>query len=230
MAKADKTSIHDMRFPNESTVYRRSRDALLKAEMELRRQVEAVAAQRRALAPGGQVREDYVFEEGEDARSVRFSSLFGDKSALIVYSFMYGPKMREPCPSCTSIIDCMDGAHRHVSQQASLVVVAKSPIARIRAFAGERGWTEVRLLSSAGNGYNSDYHGEDAKGAQWPMLNVFAREDGVIRHTYGTELLFARNELGQDGRHVDSIWPIWGLLDFTPQGRGKDFRPRLNYG
>jgi predicted dithiol-disulfide oxidoreductase (DUF899 family) len=230
MTNADTTSIHEMRFPNESVEYRRSRDALLEAEMELRRRIEAVAAERRALAPGGEVPEDYVFEEGDEARPVRLSSLFGDKPALIVYSFMYGPKMREPCPSCTSIIDSVDGAHRHVSQRASLVVVAKSPIARFRAFARERGWRQVRLLSSSGNSYNADYHGEDAKGAQWPMLNVFAREAGVIRHAYGSELAFARKEPGQDPRHVDSIWPIWGLLDFTPQGRGDDFHPKLNYG
>ncbi|MFI5014218.1 MAG: DUF899 family protein [Hyphomicrobiales bacterium] len=227
---ADATHIHDKRFPNESAEYRRSRDALLEEEMTLRRQTEAVAAKRRALVPGGEVREDYVFEEGEEAKPVRLSALFGDKPTLVAYSFMYGPKMERACPSCTAMLDSLDGAARHVGQRASLVVIAKSPIARIRAFARERGWTRLRLLSSAGNSYNADYHGEDAKGSQWPMLNVFTRHDGTIRHAYGTELLFAPREPGQDGRHVDSIWPLWNVLDFTPEGRGTDFYPKLSYG
>jgi predicted dithiol-disulfide oxidoreductase (DUF899 family) len=230
MANAATATVHDTRFPNESTEYRRSRDALLEAEMALRRQIEAVAEQRRALPPGGKMAQDYVFEEGEEAKPVRLSELFGDKPTLIVYSYMFGPKMKEACPSCTSIIDSMDGAVPHVSQRASLAVAAKSPIARLRAFAKERGWRKVRLLSSAKNSYNADYHGEDAKGSQMPMLNVFTRQDGVVRHAYGTELLFVPHEPGQDGRHVDLIWPLWGLLDFTPIGRGATFRPKLNYG
>jgi predicted dithiol-disulfide oxidoreductase (DUF899 family) len=226
----DAAGIHDRHFPNESVEYRRTRNELLEAEMALRRQIEAVAAKRRALAPGGEVRGDYVFEEGEEAKPVRLPALFGDKPTLVAYSFMYGPKMERACPSCTAMLDSLDGAAQHVGQRASLVVIAKSPIARLRAFARERGWTRLRLLSSAGNSYNADYHGEDDKGSQWPMLNVFTRHDGTVRHAYGTELLFAPSELGQDGRHVDSIWPLWNVLDFTPEGRGTDFYPKLNYG
>ena len=222
-------SLHDMRYPNESPAYRRERDALLDAEMALRRQVEAVAALRRALPPGGTLKEDYLFEEGAQASPVRMSALFGDKPELVVYSFMYGPNVEQPCPSCTSIIDSLDGAAPHVAQRTNLVVVAKSPISRFLAFADERHWTRVRLLSSAGNSYNADYHAEDAKGAQWPVLNVFTRHDGVIRHAYATELMFAPREPGQDPRHVDMIWPLWNLLDYTPEGRGAEFRPKLSY-
>jgi predicted dithiol-disulfide oxidoreductase (DUF899 family) len=223
------TKPHELRFPNESAAYRRSRNALLEAEMALRREVEAVAAKRRALAPGGELPQDYVFEEGEDGAKVRLSELFGDKPTLLVYNYMYGPKMERPCPSCTSILDSLDGAVQHVAQRANLVAVAKSPIARFRAFARERGWTRLRLLSSAGNSYNADYHGENAEGSQRPMLNVFTRRGGVVRHVYGTELAFAPPEPGQDPRHVDLIWPLWGLLDFTPEGRGAEFRPKLSY-
>jgi predicted dithiol-disulfide oxidoreductase (DUF899 family) len=225
----DTPAMHDMRFPNESAAYRQSRNDLLEAEIALRRQIEAVAAKRRALAQGGEVPQDYVFEEGEEARKVRLSELFGDKETLVAYSYMYGPQMERPCPSCTAMLDSLDGAAPHVAQRVSLVVIAKSPIARIRAFAKERGWTKLRLLSSAGNSYNADYHGEDAKGAQWPMLNVFSRDGGKMRHAYATELLRAPSEPGQDGRHIDLIWPLWGLLDFTPTGRGADFRPKLTY-
>jgi predicted dithiol-disulfide oxidoreductase (DUF899 family) len=228
MASPVNGSLHQQSFPNESAEYRQKRDALLAEEIALRRQMESVAEHRRALPPGGAIPTDYVFEEGAEALEVAMSSLFGDKDTLVAYSFMYGPNVERPCPSCTSILDSLDGAVSPVSQRVSLVVIAKSPIARILDFARERGWRNLRLLSSAANSYNSDYHGEDSKGSQWPMLNVFTRRDHVIRHAYGTELLFAAKEPGQDGRHVDPIWPLWNVLDYTPVGRG-DFHPRLAY-
>ena len=222
-------ALHDCRFPNESATYRKARNNLLEAETALRRQIEAVAVQRRALPPGGEIAEDYVFEEGDEARPVRMSDLFGDHDTLVAYSFMYGPRMQHACPSCTSMLDSLDGAAVPVGRNASLVVIARSPITRIRAFAAERGWRNLRLLSSASNSYNPDYHGEDAAGDQWPILNVFSRKAGVIRHSYASELAFAPRDPGQDPRHVDLIWPLWGVLDFTPNGRG-DFRPSLNGG
>jgi predicted dithiol-disulfide oxidoreductase (DUF899 family) len=86
------------------------------------------------------------------------------------------------------------------------------------------------LLSSATNSYHRDYHGEDAKGDQLPILNVFVRtQDGAVRHAYATEIMFAPREPGQDPRHVDAIWPMWGMLDFSPEGRGPDTRPKLSY-
>jgi predicted dithiol-disulfide oxidoreductase (DUF899 family) len=61
------------------------------------------------------------------------------------------------------------------------------------------------------------------------MLNVFVRRDGKIHHFYGTEMFFAPREPGQDARHVDLIWPLWSLIDLTPEGRGKTWHPRLKY-
>jgi len=224
---ATKRTLHDKRFPNESMKYRMARDTLLRMESELRRQVERVAALRRKLPAGGAVSQDYVFDEG--GTRVRLSELFGDKDTLVAYSFMYGPKMERPCPSCTSILDSLDGAVPHVSQRAALVAIAKSPSERIRAFAHERGWRNLRLLSSAGNSYNADYHGEGADGSQWPTLNVFTRKGGEVRHTYCSELLFTPAEKGQDHRHVDMMWPLWNVFDYTPGGRGATWRPKLAY-
>jgi predicted dithiol-disulfide oxidoreductase (DUF899 family) len=91
-------SKHDVRFPGESDSYRSARNELLDAEIELRRQVEAVAAKRRKLPLGGEVREDYVFD-APDGRKVRMSELFRDgKDTLILYSFMFSPEMEQPCP------------------------------------------------------------------------------------------------------------------------------------
>jgi len=215
-----------MNFPNETRPYRAARDKLLHAEIELRKQVEAVAAQRRKLPPGGEVPEDYVFD-GQDGK-VKLSELFRNGDTLVAYSFMYGPKMAKACPMCTSMLDSLNGSAQHIAQRADLVVIAKSPFERIAEFASGRGWSRLRLLSSEHNTYNRDYHGEDAKGAQWPMLNVFVR-DNRIRHFYGSELLSAPMEKGQDPRHVDAIWPLWNLLDLTPEGRGKDWYPKLQY-
>lgn len=230
------SALHRERFPGESKAYRAARDKLLKEEMALRRRVESVAALRRKLPLGGPVPQDYEFEEGgadindaDTVRRVRMSELFGRGTSLVVYNYMYGPAMAKPCPMCTSIIDSLNGAAPHAGQRVDVVVVAKSPIQRIRAFARERGWKNLRLLSSANNSYNRDYHGEDEKGSQNPALNVFTRKDGRIHHTWGSELMFAPADPGQNPRHVDMMWPLWNLFDFTPEGRGKDWFPKLVY-
>lgn len=230
--------LHVVRFPGESHAYRVARDRLLKAEIELRRQTEASAALRRALPLGGVVPADYVFDDQGDcpqeaqgtARQTYLSELFaGDKDTLVVYSYMFGPAMAAPCPSCTSILDALDGAMVHLRQRINVAVVAKSPIERIARFARERGWRHLHLLSSAHNRYNADYHGETADGRQMPALNVFLRRDGQVHHTWCSELMFTTPDAGQDPRHVDPIWPLWHLLDCTPGGRGVDWRPSLSY-
>ena len=240
----------DIRFPGESADYRRQRDRLLESEIELRRAIERVAAQRRALPPGGLVPDDYRFEEAAGGvGEVRFSELFAPgKDTLVIYSFMFprwsgdtrpGPASGEtarlplaetPCPSCTSILDSLDGAAPHLARAINLAVVAKSDPDRVRTFARERGWQHLRLLSSRHNTYNRDYHAETADGEQAPILNVFARTGPEIRHMWATELMFAPRENGEDPRHVDSIWPLWNVLDMTAQGRGTDpDLPGLDY-
>jgi len=237
MTATQPVPLHTESFPGESADYRAARNELLEAEIALRRQMEAVAALRRQLPPGGPPPQDYEFEEGaadlddmQTVRRVKLSELFTrPEGSLVIYSFMYGPQMANACTSCTSILDSLNGTAPHASQRIDLVVVAKSPLERLRTFARGRGWRNLRLLSAAHNSYNHDYHGEDEKGAQWPALNVFARRDGAVHHSYCTELLFVPAEPGQDGRHVDVIWPLWNLFDYTPEGRGTDWRPKLSY-
>ena len=232
MSTAAETSLHEFRLPNETSQYREARDDLLRAEIELRRQIERVAALRRNLPPGGVVAEDYTFdEEAADGsiKPVKLSELFGGKQTLAVYNFMYSSEMEAACPSCTAVLDSLDGASQHVNQPISFVVVAKSPIERITAYARERGWTHLRLLSSANNTYNVDYGGQAPQGYQMPALNVFTRRDGVIRHFYNAEMLFAPSDPGQHPRHVDIVWPVWGMLDFTPEGRAPDWLPQRSY-
>ena len=238
-------------FPEESAEYRTARDRLLEREIELRRAMEEVAAERRALPPGGEVPEDYAFQgpnaDGAGAE-VRLSELFAPgKDSLAIYSFMFprdprddrpGPAGGEtarlkledgPCPSCVALLDQLDGAVEHAIQHINLVVVAKAPIERVVTFGKERGWRRLRLLSSATNSYNRDYHAETADGAQSPMLNVFHRDGDTIRHFWGSELFYAPSEPGQDPRHVGTIEPVWNLFDLTPEGRGIDWDEQISY-
>jgi predicted dithiol-disulfide oxidoreductase (DUF899 family) len=218
------------RFPNETDEYRVARDELLNAEIDLRAQAERVAAMRRALPPGGAPKQDYVFDEltsDGQVRRVRLSELFdGAKDSLFLYNFMYGPKMADPCPMCSSIIDGLNGNARHISLRINLAIVARSPIQRIVEFGKARGWNNVRLLSSANNTYNADYFGETAEGDQYPMGNVFTRQDGLIYHFWGTEMLYSSSE--GEPRHMDMMWPLWNVFDATPDGRGGDWHPPLN--
>jgi predicted dithiol-disulfide oxidoreductase (DUF899 family) len=219
--------LHSSRFPNESDAYRAERDALLHDEIELRRQNERVAARRRGLPLGGKVPEDYLFE-GE-AGPVRMSELFGRHDTLVTYNYMFGPRRERPCPSCTSMLSGLDGIIRDVEQRIAFVVVARSPIARLRAFKAERGWRHLRLVSSAQNSFNRDYFGDLPDGSENPMHNVFVRREGAIHHFYGSEMGAVAADYGQHSRDGDSFWPLWGLLDLTPAGRGHDWMPALDY-
>jgi predicted dithiol-disulfide oxidoreductase (DUF899 family) len=238
-------------FPGESAEYREARDRLLEQEIELRRAMEAVAAARRHLPPGGVVPEDYVFE-GAGANGaptdVRLSELFAPgKDSLVVYSMMFprdpgderpGPEGGQtallplaegPCPSCTAMLDQLDGAAEHVAQHVNLVAVAKAPLSRVLTFARERGWRRLRLVSSEANTFNRDYLAETAEGHQRPMLNAFHSDDGTIRHFWGSELFYAPADPGQDPRHVGTIEPLWNLFDLTREGRPTDWDEQLHY-
>jgi predicted dithiol-disulfide oxidoreductase (DUF899 family) len=237
-------------FPGESPEYRAARRRLLEREIELRRATEEVAAARRALPPGGPTPEDYLFlgagPEGEHTE-VRLSELFEPgRDSLAIYSFMFprdpgddrpGPRSGRsaslrlhegPCPSCVALLDQLDGAAEHATQHVNLAVVAKAPLSRLLTFAEERGWRRLRLLSSATNSYNRDYLAETPEGWQRPMLNVFERRDGTIRHFWGSELFYAPTEPGQETRHVGTLEPVWNLFDLTRQGR-PDWDEQLHY-
>ena len=136
---------------------------------------------------------------------------------------------RGPCPSCTALLDQLDGAAEHARQHLNFVVVAKAPLPRVLTFARERGWRRLRLLSSAGNTYNADYLAETSDGAQMPMLTVFRRDGDVIRHFWSSELLYAPSDPGEEPRHVGTLEPLWNLLDLTPEGRPADWHEQFSY-
>ncbi|QIZ02261.2 DUF899 family protein [Streptomyces sp. S1D4-11] len=233
-------------FPGESSEYRRARNELLEKEEELKRLNAEVAAQRRALPAGGVLKEDYVFESAADGREVRFAELFAPgKNALVIYNMMFprwsedpraavpGGKtallslVEQPCPSCTSVVDGLEGTAFHLAERINLVVIAKTSPDRLGTYGQERGWRNMRLLSSRNNTFNRDYHAETPDGVQIPALNVFSRdEDGIIHHRWAAEMIFANG----DSKALDPIWPIFGALDLTPDGRGDGAAyPNLQY-
>jgi predicted dithiol-disulfide oxidoreductase (DUF899 family) len=217
-------SMSEPRLPNESRKYRDARDALLKDEQELIDKVKAVAAKRRKLPPGGELQEDYVFQwanDGKVGKSVKFSELFADKNTLLLYSFMFGPSWDNPCPSCTSLVDGFDRSSYQVGRDASFVAIAKAPAERINVWAKQRGWSQIALVSGLRSTYQADYKCQgDSDDMQWPVMHVFTRRNGRISHFWGTEL---------SANHLDTVWPYWNLMDFTPEGRPDISTPPQNF-
>jgi predicted dithiol-disulfide oxidoreductase (DUF899 family) len=215
-----------VRMPNESAEYRAARTALLAEEIELRRHLERVAAQRRALPPGGAVTGDYRFQ-GEDGRETDLAGLFGDKQTLVAYRYMFGPQRERPCPMCTNLLDAWEGNADDIDQRASLVVIARSPIDKLMAWKRERGWKALRLYSDLNGAYSRDYFAVEPSGAENGGINVFTRRDGTVRHFWSDEMTAA--DPGQDQRGAPDPAPLWMVLDTTPEGRGADWYPKLNY-
>jgi predicted dithiol-disulfide oxidoreductase (DUF899 family) len=222
-----------MNQPNESEEYRRARDELLQAEIELRRREEAVAAQRRALPLGGEVTSDYMFDS--TSGPVAFEELFANgKDTLYLYNFMFIPgeqglPFEVACPSCTSILDGMDGALRHLLDRVDVAIVAKAPVEQFAAWGKERGWRFAPLYSSSRTTFNRDYNAESDEWGQLPIAHVFTQADGKIHHRWSSELFTAQRDADQHPRHVDYMWPIWKVLDLIPEGRGTDWNPRYDY-
>lgn len=213
------------KYPNESMEYRQARNALLEAEQALIEQIRALAAQRRALPPGGKVPEDYVFIGANNAtlgEGVRMSGLFGDKDTLILYSMMFGPNWDNPCLSCTSIVDGFNQAAISVADNAALAVVTAATAKQLNAWANERGWKNLCLVSAEQTGFLKDYRsqtGDDDKSLQ-PVIHVFRRQPDGIYH-------FWSSELRQNA--IDMVWVYWNLMDTTPEGRPDRLTPPQNF-
>jgi len=214
-------------YPNDSAAYREARTTLLAEEIELRRHIERVAAQRRALPLGGEARA-YEFND-EAAKMVRLTDLFGKHDTLVTYFWMYGPERERPCPMCTSFLGSLDIPVRDISQRVAVAVIGRSPVERNLAFARERGWQNLKFYATVGDDFARDYRGLAPDGNEWPALDVWVRHDGRVRHFWGSEL-GGTADPGQDPRGAPDPTPLWNILDLTPQGRGSDWYPKLAYG
>ena len=213
-------------FPNENAEYRAARNSLLAEEIELRRQIERVAAQRRALPQGGELPQDFEFVS--ETGPVRFSSLFGDKDTLLVYSMMYGAQRKGPCPMCTSFLNAWNGAAVNLRERVAIVVTARSPIERLTEYKKQRGFANLPFLSDMSGDYTRSYVSRED--ADVPGFSVFTRRDGTVRHFYSGEMSGEMADPGQDPRGAPDADPLWMMLDCTPEGRGADWYPKLDYG
>ena len=210
----------------ESEEYRRQREELRVAELDLIDHVERVAALRRKL-PAGAVVDDYELIDVASGDHARLSGLFSAPDrTLVLYHFMYGKAQTEPCPLCTMWIDGYNAVAPHLTQNVDFAVVAAAEPAAVSAHAQSRGWSNLRLLSAAGSTFKYDLGSEEADGTQTEWISVFTRGgEGTVRHVYskGAQLAGDRRERG-----IDLLSPVWHLLDLTPNGRG-DWYPSLTY-
>ncbi len=200
---------------------------MLDEEIDLRNHIERVAAMRRELPPGPIVKQDYVFREGpadlsrndpKDFRDTKLSELFApDKNELLVYHLMYGPDWEAACPMCTMWVTGLNGIAKYVGERANFVVVAKADIAKLRTYAKERGWNDVRLLSSHDSTFNRDFEAEEPDGGQNPGVSVFVHGADGIRHHYSKWAPLDEKH----NRGIDLLSPVWNLFDLLPSGRGE---------
>ena len=223
---ADLAATNPIRHPNESDEYRRARQDLLAEEIELRRQTERVAEQRRGLPPGGELPDDYRFV-AEDGADVALSDLFGEHDTLAIYSYMFGPDREAPCPMCTSLMGSFEHKIPDIGQRVAVAFTARSPIERLIEAKRARGWTHMPIFSDVSGDYTRAY--VSAEDADVPAYNVFTRKDGVIRHFWSDEISGDMSDPDQDPRGAVQMDPLWLLLDTVPEGRGITWHPSLSY-
>jgi predicted dithiol-disulfide oxidoreductase (DUF899 family) len=214
-------------YPNDSPAYRVARTALLAEEIELRRHIERVAKQRRALPSGGEARA-YAFLD-EQGKTVGLNDMFDRHDTLVTYFWMYGPQRERPCPMCTSLLGSLDIPAIDLEQRVALAVIGRSPVARQLAFARERGWRNLRFYQCVGDDFPNDYRGLAPDGSEWPALDVWKKDGGKARHFWAGES-GGTADPGEDAHGAPDPTPLWTILDLTPGGRGTDWYPKLEYG
>jgi len=220
---------------NESSEYLAKREELRLAEIELMRQRERVAELRRHLPEGAPI-QDYEFEEGPrglnagdaPARSVRLSQLFTTpKRSLVIYHFMFGKRQTKACPMCTAWLDGANGVAHHLAQNLDFAVVAAADLPTLRAYARERGWDKLHLISAGNSTFKYDLGSEDREGRQDSTISVFTRDaKGALRHFYTAHPRMAPDI---QERGIDLLTPIWHFMDLTREGRGSWYAS-LDYG
>ena len=214
-------------FPGETADYARARQALLAEEIELRRHLERVAEQRRALPQGPEIAKDYRFID-QNGAEVGLKDLFGPHDTLVVYFWMFGPQRKRPCPMCTNMLGGLAGNAADIKQRAALKIVGRSPIERQIAFAQERGWANLDFLQTVGDDYPNDLGVLTPDGLEWPSLIVYARGDPP-RLFWADEIGGEMADPGQDPRGAPDLAPLWNVLDLTPAGRDPKWYPKLRY-
>ena len=206
-----------------------ARRKLLAKEKSFTRARDALAKQRRAL-PWTRVEKDYAFEGAGGRRTL--AELFGGRSQLVVYHFMFGPEWNAGCPHCSHWADSFDRAIVHLNQRdVTMIVVSRAPYEKLAAYQKRMGWT-FKWYSSLGSDFNFDFHVsftpeemkakrafynfvmQDPEVSEREGLSIFHRDaKGRIFHTYST---YARG--------IDNINADYQILDLVPKGRDEGGR------
>lgn len=214
-------------FPNESPEYRAARTRLLAEEIELRRQIQRVAALRRQLPDGSEAR-DYRFLDA-DGKEHRFADLFGRHDTLVTYFWMYGPERERPCPMCTSFVGSLDIPSIDIEQRVALAIIGRSPVSRQLEFARERGWSNLKFYQTVGDDFARDYRGLHDDGSEWAICASWQRKGDKVHLFWAAEGDFETADPGFDPHLAPDPTPLWNILDWTPGGRGTDWYPKLEY-
>jgi len=222
LAQASKT-----RQPNESADYRRARTALLAEEIALRRQIQRVAEQRRALPPGGEAKAYRLLDE--KGKEIGLTDLFGRHDTLFTYFWMFGPERTRPCPMCTSFVGSLDIPAPDIEQRLALAIVGRSPVERQLAVARDRGWSHLKFYQIVGDDFARDYGGLSADGDEGAMVHIWKRDGDKARLFWAAEGGSETADPGFDPHLAPDPTPLWNILDWTPEGRGKDWYPKLDY-
>jgi len=215
-------------FPGASADYDAARQALLAEEIEFRRHATRLVAQRQALPPGPVIEKNYRFKD-EQAFEVGLRDLFGDKDTLVTYFWMYGPQRERPCPMCTNWLGAVNGNAADIKQRVALKILGRSPLERQYAFAQERGWRDLNFVQTVGDDWAKDLGVLMPDGSEYPALTVFRRDGDTVRLFWASEMTGEMADPGQDPRDSPDIASLWSILDLTPDGRGTDWYPKLNY-
>jgi predicted dithiol-disulfide oxidoreductase (DUF899 family) len=214
------------RWKGESADYRRARAALLAEEIALRRQIQRVAEQRRALPPGP-VAKDYRFLD-EQGREIGLAEMFGQHDTLFTYLWMYGPERERPCPMCTSFVGSFDIPAPDIEQRLSMAIIGRSPVARQLAFARERGWHNLKFYQTIGEDFARDYNWV-VDDEEWAGVLVWTRGGGDVRLFWAAEGGPETADPGFDPHLAPDPTPLWNVLDWTPAGRDAEWYPKLDY-
>ncbi|MES5097677.1 DUF899 family protein [Agrobacterium sp. BA1120] len=215
-------------FPGESEDYRKARQALLAEEIEFRRHMTRLVEQRRALPDGPVITKNYRFMDAA-GNDLGLADLFGDKSTLVTYFWMFGPQRERPCPMCTNWLGSVNGNAADIKQRVALKILGRSPVERQAAFASERGWRDLDFVQTVGDDYANDLGLINEDGSENPALAVFKRDGEKVRLFWSSEMRSEMADPGQDPRDAPDIASLWSILDLTPDGRGTDWYPQLSY-
>ncbi len=219
-----------------------ARDRLLAREKELARRGDQLAAQRREL-PWVPIGKEYRFATADGPRTL--AGLFGGRSQLVIYHFMFGPDYTAGCPVCSSAADTFNGAVPHLNaRDVTFTCVSRAPLEKLQAYRQRMGWS-FPWASSHDSDYNFDLEisrpveatrellaggvppvvaglaqecGTEPAAylSEAPVLNSYALEDGTVYLTYSTT-----------ARGLEFMMGYYGFLDRTPAGRNEGEPPEM---